>query len=48
MIKRKLKKEEFRITIKGFPLSEEKKRKLLYECFDIILSDNSEKKVIKK
>jgi len=38
MNKRKLKKKEFKITIKSSSLPEEEKRKLLFECFDILLS----------
>jgi|GEM_PF-6355863 len=48
MVKRKLKKEKFKVTVKESSLSNKEKRKLLWQCFDILLSNKSKKKVIKK
>ncbi len=33
--------EKFKITIKSSSLPEEEKRKLLFECFDIIFSNSN-------
>lgn len=41
MAKRKSKEKEFKITIRNSSLPEEEKRELLFECFDILLSERS-------
>lgn len=33
--------EKFKITIKGSSLPEEEKRKILFECYDIIFSNSN-------
>lgn len=47
MAKMKLKNEEFKITAKSSSLSEEEKRKELWHCFDILLS-NKPRRILKK
>jgi len=48
MAKKRRQKEEFKITVKHSSTPEEEKRKLLWRCFDILFSNKSKKKVIKK
>jgi len=44
MTKKKLKKGDFKITVRYSSMSEKEKEKLLFECFDILLSNNPKRK----
>jgi hypothetical protein len=42
-MKNGIKREKFKLRIKPSPLSENEKRKLLFECFDILLTLNQQR-----
>jgi len=44
MVKKKTKKGEFKISVRYSSMPEEEKRKLLWQCFDIFLSNRAKKK----
>jgi hypothetical protein len=49
MVTKKIEKKEFEVTAKSSSLSEEEKKELLYQCFDILFtSDPDNKKKAKK
>ncbi len=41
MAKKQSKKEKFKITVRSSSLPEEEKRKILFECYDIIFSNSN-------
>jgi len=43
-MKKKSKKEEFKITVKYSSMPEEEKRKLLWQCLDILFAGDDKKK----
>jgi len=44
MAKRKSKKKEFKITVKQSPLVEKEKKRILWECLDILFAGDPTKK----
>ncbi len=44
MLKKKSRKKEFKITVKESPSVEEEKRRILWECLDILFAGDPTKK----